>query len=263
MKRHKDILTHRKCQNLKTSKAEVTASSLHDYFDHLKVSLTDNNSTDMIPPSRIFNYDETNLCDDPGVKKCFFKRGIKYAERVKDSTKSSVSVMFCGSASGHILPPYVVYKAEHMWDSWMEGGPKFARYNRSRSGWFDTNIFRDWFQNLFIPHAKRFDGRIALIGDNLSSHFSPEVLQLAKDHNIVFICLPKNATHLCQPLDVAFYGPMKKYWRQILDTWKQSQKRRSQSITKESFPKLLKSLCERVCDMKQGDNESIPPYPKI
>lgn len=51
--------------------------------------------------------------------------------------------MLCGNAEGRMLPPYVVYKAEKMWDLWAEGGPKGCRYNRSKSGWLDSIIFED------------------------------------------------------------------------------------------------------------------------
>jgi len=51
--------------------------------------------------------DETNVTDDPGVKQCIFRRGVKYPERVRNATKASTSLMFCGSASGVVLRLYV------------------------------------------------------------------------------------------------------------------------------------------------------------
>ena len=74
-----------------------------------------------ISEANLFNYDETNLSDDPGTKKCLFKRGVKYPEKVKENTNTSISLMFCGSADGSMLPTYVVYKAEHIWSTWTEG----------------------------------------------------------------------------------------------------------------------------------------------
>lgn len=41
-----------------------------------------------------------------------------------NSSKSSTSVVFAASADGKILPPYTVYKAVHLYDSWREGGQK-------------------------------------------------------------------------------------------------------------------------------------------
>ena len=45
--------------------------------------------------------------------------------------------------------------------------------------------------------------------NNLSSHISISVLEACKQHNIAFVSLPVNSTHLTQPLDVAFFRPMK------------------------------------------------------
>ena len=30
--------------------------------------------------------------------------------------------MYAGSAAGLLLPTYIVYKAENLWSTWMEGG---------------------------------------------------------------------------------------------------------------------------------------------
>ena len=196
------------------------------------------------------------MTDDPGTKKCIFKRGVKYPERVKDSSKTAISVMFCGNSVGNLLPCYVVYKAENLWSTWTEGGPKGTRYNRSRSGWFDACCFADWFETVFLPHATKQDGRKILIGDNLSSHFTDTVLQKAREHNISFVCLPANSTHLLQPLDVAFYGPLKQYWRKVIDEWKSGSMKKSMILQKDCFPSLLKKLHSYIypSDQQTSDN---------
>lgn len=249
LKRHSKELSDKKCQNLKRNKAELKAETMQLYFDNLKETLTEEDGT-LVPPHRIFNYDETNLSDDPGSKRCIFKRGVKYPERVMDSSKSSTSLMFCGSATGALLPPYVVYKSKHLYSEWITGGPVGTRYNRSKSGWFDAVTFADWFENMFVTHIKEQklneQGKVVVIGDNLSSHFSQDVLNLCEENNISFACLPKNSTHLTQPLDVAFYAPLKKFWRGILDKWKRGLQKKSQTVTKEKFPGLLKQLCDKI-----------------
>ncbi|KAK4326939.1 hypothetical protein Pmani_002543 [Petrolisthes manimaculis] len=96
-----------------------------------------------VPPQNIVNYDETNLTDDPKSKAMLFRKGIKHPERVMNTSKSSVSLMVACSAAGNQLPPYVVYKAERLMDTWVIGGPLMARYNRTHSGWFDAHCFSD------------------------------------------------------------------------------------------------------------------------
>lgn len=57
------------------------------------------------------------------------------------------------------------------------------------------------------------------------------------------MCLPPNSTHLTQPLDVAFFHPMKVAWRKILSDWKSSTEGLKNTVLqKQSFPALLNQL---------------------
>jgi len=87
-----------------------------------------------------------------------------------------------------------------------------------------------------------------LIGDNLRAHLSPTVLSTCERHNIRFVFLPENSTHIMQPLDVSVFGPMKKRWRTILNDWKEectANGHNYASIPKQDFPGLLKKLLEK------------------
>lgn len=251
LKRHKNTLRARMCQNIKRQRAAVSPEIIDSYFDHLTETLRD------VPPSNIINYDETNLCDDPGRKKVIVKRGCRYPERVCNSSKSSTSIMFAVTGDGEVLPPYVVYKAEHLYESWTVGGVKGARYNRSKSGWFDAASFGDWVRNIAIPKLKNLPGKKILIGDNLSSHFSPDIVEECLRYNISFVFLPANSTHLTQPLDVAFFRPLKAIWRKILDEWKMTgDGRKSASIPKDRFPHFLKKLMIELEKNKKNNIQS-------
>ena len=155
-----------------------------------------------VPPGNIFNYDETNIQDE-------------------------------------IVPPMIVYKVLNEYTSWTEGGPPGAVYENTKSGWFDSETFEHWFFQVFLPFSERKEGENNLFGDNLASHFNENVVQLAKSHNIYFIMLPQNATHLMQPLDVAVFSSVKRSWRSVLDEWKV---RTEGSFDKRYFRMLLSRL---------------------
>ncbi|XP_064596806.1 uncharacterized protein LOC135463478 [Liolophura sinensis] len=241
MKRHQKQLSERNSQNIKLARAEIGEEVLTTYFNNLEKETQD------VPPSHIVNYDETNLTDDPGRKKIVVKRGSRYPERVQNFSKSATSLMIAAVADGTVLPYYVVYRSKNLYDTWTTGGPERCRFNRSLSGWFDQVGFEDWFSNVILPYMRRLNGRKVLIGDNLSSHLSPYVIEKRQEHDIAFVFLPPNSTHLTQPLDVAFFRPMKIFWRQILDKWKISgEGRRCTSIPKDVFPRLLHELSEKL-----------------
>lgn len=150
------ILTKRFASNIKRARAAVTDETITDYITNLEHFLIDDG---LVPPSNIYNYDETNMSDDPGRKKVICRRGCKYPERVMNSTKSSTTVMFCANAAGEPLPPYVIYKAEHLWNTWTEGGPVGTRYNRTRHGWIDLPTFEEWFSSHLLPELKKRMGK--------------------------------------------------------------------------------------------------------
>lgn len=146
-------LSQRFAENVKRSRAAVDANILRCFINNLGQELED------VPVENIWNFDETNLTDDPGKKKVIVKKGCKYPETIRNASKTSISVMFCGSASGELLPPCVVHRASHMWTTWTENGLKGCRYNATKSGWFDAAIFTDWFESQIVPRFRKLAGK--------------------------------------------------------------------------------------------------------
>lgn len=247
LKRNSKDLSKRLGQNIKRSRAAISKDIVNNYFNELEETLKD------VDPSMIVNYDETNMTDDPGRKQVIVRRGSRHPERIVDFSKSSTSVMFSGSASGTLLPPYITYKAAHLYDSWTENGPAGTVYNRSKCGWFTLEIFEDWFQRVALPYFKQFgsDAKKVLIGDNLSSHISAHIIEECNKNKIKFVLLPPNSTHYTQPLDVAFFRPLKIKWRQILTEWKEANRG---SIPKDRFPRLLKKCLDTLGEENISNN---------
>ena len=90
-----------------------------------------------VPACNLFNYDETNVPDDPGSKQVITRHGRNRVEHKVHHSKSSVSVMFAGSADGTYLPPMVVYKSENIYREWVPKGSNNTIYSCTKSGWFD------------------------------------------------------------------------------------------------------------------------------
>lgn len=107
--------------------------------------------------------------------------------------------------------------------------------------WVVTTII---CRHTFIPVAKC--NRVSvLIGDNLLSHFSPEVLRLSTKHMVNFIFMPSNCTEKTHQLDVAFFHTMKVTWRKILNEWKTAHLK-EYIIPKSISPSLMKRLIESL-----------------
>ena len=83
-------------------------------------------------------------------------------------------------------------------------------------------MFESWFNQILLYYAKMLEGLKVIIGDNLSSRLSLNVIKQFQEYDILFVLLPLNSTHLCQPIDVAFFRPLKGTWRNVLDDWKRN-----------------------------------------
>lgn len=54
------------------------------------------------------------------------------------------------------------------------------------------NLFEIWFFKILLPHVnerREGDEKVLVIGDNLASHFAPEVVKTALANNIYFTTL--------------------------------------------------------------------------
>ena len=114
LKRQTETIGLRRCQNLAPSKAAVSAEDVNAFLNNLQQSMREADGS-TLTPNNVFNYDETNLSNNPGTKICIFKRKTKYPERIRSSSKTAVLLMFCASARGQMLPPNVASKLENLW----------------------------------------------------------------------------------------------------------------------------------------------------
>ena len=117
-------------------------------------------------------------------------------------------MLTCVSASGHVLPPMMVYpRKKSVPENIREGAVPGTVFANSDTGWINANLFLEWFKFFIqqIPSARP----ILLIQDGHTSHTSIELIELARDNNIHLLCLPPHTTHVLQPLDVGVFKSFK------------------------------------------------------
>lgn len=79
MQGHKAVLTQISAKNYSYSMAAKDEQVVKSFFNNLEQELRE------IPPSNIWKYQETNLVDDPSVRKVINKKGTKCPERIQNS----------------------------------------------------------------------------------------------------------------------------------------------------------------------------------
>lgn len=128
--RYLNILSLRFCKNIKRARAAIELNVIKEFYCGTEMSFG------RVGPAEIVNEDETTIVDDPDIKKTIFRRRKKPSYRIVDSSKTSFSITFCGSASGKLLRlrPYVVYREERLIRGW-------------------TEILQRQYQLLFVQHS--------------------------------------------------------------------------------------------------------------
>ncbi len=180
--------------------------------------------------SRIYNCEETGLSTDLAGKQFIAKQCKSAYLTSPKGGKTNFLVLFCVSAAGVYLPPFVVYKLAHLYETWTVGGPPNTRYACTPNGWMQDVTFENWFLNCFVEHVKGQEKPLILYFDGHGSHLTFKTIDIAMKESIMIICLPMHTSHALQPLYVAVFKPLKDLWKKIL------QRKPNEVCFKSNFP---------------------------
>ena len=88
-------------------------------------------------------------------------------------------------------------------------GPDDALYARSESRWIDSELFLLWIKKVFLKHCGSNGSRHA-------RHITLNVIDLARENDVILFCLPPHTTHTLQPLIVLFFKSLKSNFRRVM-----------------------------------------------
>ena len=136
------------------------------------------------------------------------------------SGREHITVQWCGNANGDQIPPYVLYKAQHLYHIWTVC---------TSSGWMEKPNFYSWFVKGFLPQVRKLklippksateqiqtqsqpstladtsaidcsegskdtadNPGVILFFDGHYSHISLEVINVARENNILWLLYPQ------------------------------------------------------------------------
>lgn len=196
------------------NKVEITC-----FFENLEQVMTKYS----FQPADIYNVDETGVTTVQGTEKIIAPKGQKRVGAVTSWERGkNVTVICAMSASGSFIPPLFIFPRQRHSPQLERDGPPGAVYTCSHNGWTNENIFVLWLKQ-FIRHAKpTAEKPVLLVMDNHNSHATLEAWELAKTNHIIFLTIPPHSSHRLQPLDVTFFGPLKKAYNKECDLFMKS-----------------------------------------
>ena len=95
-------------------------------------------------PERIYNMDETGVPLDPRPPKVVAKKGQRKVRYRCSGQKGQITVIGCANATGHTIPPLIIFAAKQLNPNWMKDELPGTSYAVSDNGWIDQDLFHFW-----------------------------------------------------------------------------------------------------------------------
>lgn len=170
--------------------------------------------------SSIWNADETGVSTVTKPSKIIAAKGKRNVGSVTSGERgTNVTLLVAVSATGSSIPPMFVFPRKKFQEHFIRDGPTDCIGAGNSSGWITNDEFFIFIQHFIKNVRPSKESPALLVLDNHSSHLSVPTLDLAKENGVVMLSFPPHCSHKLQPLDVAVYGPFKKYLSSAQDAW--------------------------------------------
>ncbi|XP_047137594.2 uncharacterized protein LOC124814085 [Hydra vulgaris] len=191
------------------------------FFDALESIIFNQYGKIVIPPSRIYNADESgfSVCHTPG--KIVALKGKRSVGAIISLEKSkNITVLGCVSVDGAYVPPMIVFPRVRMKLSFMDQAFQGALGVATKNGWINEELFDIWFDHfLQFTQLSNCNTPTLLILDGQSCNLKNiKVILKARRNNLIILNLPSHCTHKMQPLDISFFKSLSSRYNSIVQS---------------------------------------------
>jgi hypothetical protein len=170
-----------------------------------------------------YNFDETGFAmgvAHPGSAKVLTTASVCRACAVQPGNREWCTTIEACSARGWRVPPMLIFAGKVHIDTWYRENPHMPRdwdIQLSYNGWTNDEIGLKWIQH-FDKHTRHrtVGTKRLLVLDGHGSHATPEFDQYCLENGIITVCMPSHSSHICQPLDVGCFGPLKQAYSNLV-----------------------------------------------
>ena len=254
-------LSLRTADNLERSRAcALTREVVDKYFACLKTTLENKGLTNA--PRQLFNRDETFLPLNIPCSKVIAHKNARHVYAQSRGTSEHITLLCCASAAGIAHPPMIIYSKSFPGGNYRFDGPDDALYARSESRWIGSELFLSWMKKVFLRHCGSQLPIILFFDGMHVSHITLNVIDLARENDVILFCLPPHTTHALQPLDVSIFRSLKSNFSKVVHALSFAKK--DFVVSKREFARVVKVPFERafsIPNIKAGfANCGVYPY---
>jgi hypothetical protein len=172
----------------------------------------------------IINMDQTPVFFSMTPKTTLQVRGSKTGSvRASSDSRKRITVAITVTASGSILPPYLIFNAKP--NGRVERGlvnfPTGAHYAVHQNAWMDEMVMLLWVNEVLEPYVKTAPNgvRPVLFLDSYRCHMMASIVQRVQELGVEVQHIPGGCTGVCQPVDVGIGKPLKNRITRCWEDW--------------------------------------------
>ena len=193
--------------NSKKLSGEAESSKFNQYKEELnKIGL----SIMDFSVHNVYNMDEAGLFYKmlPSVSYCLPSEGQVHGTK---QNKERLTFVLCCNMSGTQKLPIAIIGKSQLPTCFRKRGVPSTPYFFNDSAWMKSDIFKKWFEEIFVLHVRsRTSDPVLLILDGCSAHCKVEY------DGITIVKLPPNVTSTSQPMDQGIISAVKRNYRSKL-----------------------------------------------
>lgn len=252
MKRHDKSISQKKSKKISKAMSLVNWTDVTSWRTRLTKYLEDHNLIHLLnDPRRIGNADEANFSHETKPGLVVSGSGEHSFETENAAAKRNVTVLCCALASGEYITPFTIFSGTSL-SSKLRGSSASTGLKCivNPKGWMDCDSFLFWLQHVLYPELVDMcvEFPFILTVDGFAGHKSEIIAKTCMELKIILVLLPPNTTHVLQPLDNGFFGPIKKAWDKLLK--KQKEHNVDFKLSDNNFLELFKILYTTYFDPK-------------
>ncbi|CAH2086467.1 unnamed protein product [Euphydryas editha] len=212
-KKHPDISV-KKPESVSPARAtSFKRETVPMFFNNLEELLK--RETRFADGTRIFNLDETGKTTVQKPQNVVAPARTKVGKVTSGERGILVTTCCMVSATGHDLPPAIIFPRKNFKNLMMHGAPPGSLGLANPSGWMTTDLFVEVMKHFIKFSSTTPENPCLLIMGNHESHLSIKALDLGKQSGVVIFTFHPHTTHKLQPL----MGPFKTYYYSALESW--------------------------------------------
>ena len=197
----------------------ASEGSITNYFEELDRIPSKYNLKDK--PHAIYNIDEKGINTEYKPPNVVAGRGYQ-PQTVNSKRSKTVTLIGAGNALGCQIPSYFVFPGQRLVPELLNGKTVGTDATMTTSGWSNSDVFRTYMKDYFLKYVQGREAQyILVLYDGHKSHISRDLIDWARENNIILFVLPPHCSHILQPMDVGCFGPLQVIYNQECLTFSQ------------------------------------------